>query len=82
QGSSARHARNASPHMAVQSLAMPTYSGRRKAITTVLWLLLPILLPRFPLPVVTLIVTAIVVPLMGYVAMPFLLRRFGGRVRR
>jgi antibiotic biosynthesis monooxygenase (ABM) superfamily enzyme len=34
------------------------------------------LLQLFPLPVITLIVTALVVPLMGYVVMPFLVRTF------
>jgi antibiotic biosynthesis monooxygenase (ABM) superfamily enzyme len=58
------------------------HNGNATTITTVLWVMLPSLLPRFPLPGVTLIVTAIVVPLMGYVVMPFLLRRFGGWVRR
>ena len=45
-------------------------------------MILPVLLPRFPLPVVTLIVTAIVVPLMSYVVMPLLLRRFADWTRR
>jgi hypothetical protein len=36
------------------------------------WFLLPPLLVRFPLPIVTLLITAIVVPLMGYVVMPLL----------
>ena len=44
--------------------------------------MLPVLLPRFPLPVVTLIVTAIVVPLMTYLVMPTLLRRFGPWLHR
>ena len=63
-------------------MVLLTWMGIWPTITTVLWLLLPHLLPHFPLPVVTLIVTAIVVPLMGYVVMPFLLRRFGSWVRQ
>lgn len=63
-------------------MVLLTWVGIWPTITTVLWVMLPILLPRFPLPVVTLIVTAMVVPLMGYVVMPFLMRRFGGWVRR
>ncbi|MEQ1634989.1 MAG: hypothetical protein ABL997_21600 [Planctomycetota bacterium] len=63
-------------------MVLLTWVGIWPTITTVLWLLLPILLPRYPLPVVTLIITVLVVPLMGYVVMPFLLRRFGGWVRR
>lgn len=59
-----------------------TWLGIWPTITAVLWVLLPILLPRFPLPVVTLCVTALVVPLMGYAVMPFLFRRFDGWLRR
>lgn len=58
-------------------LALLTWIGIYPTITLVLWLLLPSLMGRFPLPVVTLIITAIVVPLMSYVVMPFLVRRFG-----
>ena len=57
-------------------LAFLTWVGIYPTITTILCVILPVLLPRFPLPVVTLIVTAMVVPLMSYVVMPFLLRRF------
>ncbi|MFT4512797.1 MAG: antibiotic biosynthesis monooxygenase (ABM) superfamily enzyme [Planctomycetota bacterium] len=56
--------------------------GIYPTITTVLWLLLPVLQERFPLPVITLIVTVIVVPLMSYVVMPFLQKRFGTWVQR
>ena len=59
-----------------------TWLGIWPTITAVLSLLLPVLLPRFPLPVVTLLVTAMVVPLMGYVVMPLLLRVFGPWVHR
>jgi antibiotic biosynthesis monooxygenase (ABM) superfamily enzyme len=59
-----------------------TWLGIWPTITLVLWLLLPVLLPRLPLPLITLLVTAIVVPLMGYGVMPFLIRRFDGWLRR
>ena len=58
------------------------WMGIYPTITTVLWFLLPLLQARFPLPVITLIVTAIVVPLMSYVVMPFLQMRFASWVRR
>lgn len=56
--------------------------GIYPTITAVLWFLLPLLQPRFPLPVITLIVTAISVPLMSYAVMPLLQKRFGAWVRR
>ena len=56
-------------------MVLLTWVGIWPTITSVLWLVLPPLLARFPLPVVTLIVTGIVVPLMGYVVMPFLVSR-------
>ena len=59
-----------------------TWLGIWPTITLVLWQLLPVLLPRFPLPIVTLMITAVVVPLMGYVIMPTLLRWFGPWVMR
>ncbi|MEZ6037579.1 MAG: hypothetical protein R3F29_08865 [Planctomycetota bacterium] len=59
-----------------------TWVGLYPTITCVLWCLLPSLLARFPLPVVTLIVTAIVVPLMSYVVMPLVVSRFDGWIRR
>ena len=59
-----------------------TWIGLYPTITTVLWLLLPTLLEHFPLPVITLIVTAIVVPLMGYVVMPLVVRCCGAWLRR
>lgn len=59
-----------------------TWLGIYPTITAVLSVLLPVLLPRFPLPVVTAIVTVLVVPLMGYVVMPMLLRLFGAWVHR
>lgn len=52
-----------------------TWVGIWPTITCVLWFVLAPLIARFPLPVVTLIVTAMVVPLMGYVVMPFLTSR-------
>jgi len=65
-----------------QSQTLLLWVGIYPTITCVLWLMLPMLQQRFPLPVVTLIITAVVVPLMNYVVMPFLLGRFGGWVRR
>ena len=59
-----------------------TWLGIYPTITSVLMVLLPVLLPRFPLPVVTLLITAIVVPLMGYVVMPLLVRAFGPWLHR
>jgi antibiotic biosynthesis monooxygenase (ABM) superfamily enzyme len=53
-------------------LVLLTWVGIWPTITAVLWFLLPPLLVRFPLPIVTLLITAIVVPLMGYVVMPLL----------
>jgi len=63
-------------------MVLLTWLGIWPTITGVLAALLPILLPRFPLPVVTLIVTALVVPLVGYVVMPTLLRWLGPWVHR
>lgn len=63
-------------------MVLLTWLGIWPTITLVLSLLLPVLLPRLPLPLITLIVTALVVPLMGYVVMPTLLRFFGAWVRR
>ena len=71
---------NAPPKKHKQALLL--WVGIYPTITTVLWFLLPILQPRFPLPVITLIVTALVVPLMSFLVMPLLLRRFGAWVRR
>lgn len=59
-----------------------TWLGIYPTITSVLTVLLPVLLPRFPLPVVTLIVTALVVPIMGYLVMPLLVRWFGDWLSR
>lgn len=56
-------------------MVLLTWLGIWPTITVVLWVALPSLLAHFPLPVVTLIVTALVVPLMGYVVMPFLTSR-------
>ncbi len=58
-------------------MALLTWVGIWPLITTILWLLLPTLLAHFPLPVVTLIVTGMVVPLMSYVVMPALIRMVG-----
>ncbi len=63
-------------------MVLLTWLGIWPLITAVLSVLLPVLLPRFPLPVVTLIVTALVVPTMGYVVMPTLVRTFGNWLHR
>jgi antibiotic biosynthesis monooxygenase (ABM) superfamily enzyme len=63
-------------------MVLLTWVGIYPTITAVLWLLLPLLLPRFPLPVVTAIITALVVPLMGYVIMPRLTHHFATWLRR
>jgi antibiotic biosynthesis monooxygenase (ABM) superfamily enzyme len=63
-------------------MVLLTWLGIWPTITVVLEVLLPILLPRFPLPLVTLMVTALVVPLMGYVVMPNLARWFGDWLHR
>lgn len=63
-------------------MVLLTWLGIWPTITLTLWVLLPLLLPRFPLPLVTLMITALVVPLMGYVVMPTLLRWFGPWVMR
>ena len=63
-------------------MVLLTWVGIWPTITCVLYVLLPPLLARFPLPVVTLIITAMVVPLMGYVVMPFLTTRFRGWLHR
>ncbi|MFM1873235.1 MAG: hypothetical protein RL398_2657 [Planctomycetota bacterium] len=63
-------------------MVLLTWLGIWPTITLVLTFALPELLPRFPLPVVTLIVTALVVPLMSYLVMPLLLRLFGPWVCR
>lgn len=63
-------------------MVLLTWLGIWPTITLTLWVLLPLLLPRFPLPLVTLMITVLVVPLMGYVVMPTLLRWFGPWVMR
>ena len=63
-------------------MVLLTWLGIWPTITLTLWVLLPVLLTRFPLPLVTLMITALVVPLMGYVVMPALLRWFGPWVMR
>lgn len=63
-------------------LVLLTWLGIWPTITAVLWVFLPTLLANFPLPVVTLIVTAVVVPLMSYVVMPIILRWLGPWTRR
>lgn len=63
-------------------LSLLLWIGIYPTITGVLSVLLPILQPRYPLPIITLIVTVIVVPLMNYAVMPFLLWRFGSWVRK
>ena len=48
-------------------MVLLTWAGIYPTITLVLWLLLPTLLEYLPLPLMTLVVTGIVVPLMSYV---------------
>ena len=57
-------------------MALLSWVGIYPTITLLLWLLPPTLLEHLPLPMVTLIVTGIVVPLMSYVVMPVLVRAF------
>lgn len=63
-------------------LAFVTWLGIYPTITTILTVVLPHVLGRWPLPLITLVVTAIVVPLMSYVVMPLLLRWLGPWVYR
>ena len=63
-------------------LTLLLWVGIYPTITGVLSLLLPILQQRYPLPIITLIVTIIVVPLMNYLVMPILLSQFGAWVRK
>jgi len=63
-------------------MVLLTWLGIYPTITLVLSLMLPLLMGRVPLPVLTLCVTAIVVPLMGYAVMPQLVRWFGGWLYR
>ncbi|MFN3244272.1 MAG: hypothetical protein ACE37K_22395 [Planctomycetota bacterium] len=58
-------------------LVLLTWVGIYPTIAFVLWLLLPTLLEHCALPVITMIVTAIVVPLMSYVVMPVPIKAFG-----
>jgi len=58
-------------------LVLLTWLGTYPAITLVVWLLLPALLERLPLPATTLILSAIVVPIVSYVTVPLLRRAFG-----
>ena len=64
------------PSVNRHKMVLLTWLGIYPTITVVLWLLLPVLLEYCPLPVMTLVVTGIVVPLMGYVVMPLMTKRF------
>lgn len=55
--------------------------GIYPVVTALLWLLGP-LLDGLPLPVVTLVLTLVLVSLMSYVVMPRLTRAFGGWLSR
>ncbi|GEM_PF-2709820 len=55
-------------------LVLVTWLGTYPAITTAVWLLLPVLLEHLPLPVTTLVLSAVVVPFVSYVAQPLLQR--------
>lgn len=55
-------------------LVLVTWLGTYPAITTAVWLLLPALLEHLPLPVTTLVLSAVVVPFVSYVAQPLLQR--------
>ncbi|MFK7738785.1 MAG: hypothetical protein AB8H80_00575 [Planctomycetota bacterium] len=67
----------AAPGPKPHKMMLLTWLGIYPTITLTLWLLLPTLMQYCSLPVITLIVTAIVIPLMTYVVMPTLMRRFG-----
>lgn len=57
-------------------LVLLTWLGTYPAITLVVWLLLPALLERLPLPLTTLVLSGIVVPVVSYLVLPALLRLF------
>ena len=63
-------------------MVLLTWAGIYPTITLVLWLLLPTLLEYLPLPLMTLVVTGIVVPLMSYVVMPTMVKVFRPWLRR
>jgi len=60
-------------------MALRIWLGLYPTITIVLALIGPFVIGRFPLPVVTLIITGIVVPLMVYAIMPLMQRMHGRR---
>ncbi|MGC6489006.1 MAG: hypothetical protein ACON4Z_15260 [Planctomycetota bacterium] len=62
-------------------MVLLTWLATYPAITLVVWLLLPTLLEVLPLPVTTLVLSAIVVPLVSYGSLPVLVRRFGSWLR-
>ena len=58
-------------------LTLLNWLGIYPTITLLLWLLPEELRSELPLPVLTLVATAVAVPLMSYVVMPRLIRWFG-----
>ena len=58
-------------------LTLLNWLGIYPTITLLLWLLPEGLRSELPLPVLTLVATAVAVPLMSYVVMPRLVRWFG-----
>ena len=58
-------------------LTLLNWLGIYPTITLLLWLMPEDLRSELPLPVLTLVATAVAVPLMSYVVMPRLVRWFG-----
>ena len=59
-------------------LALLNWLGIYPLITLILLIVGPFLFGVIPIPLLTLIITLVLVPLMSYVVMPFLRRRFAG----
>ena len=57
-------------------IVLLTWVGIYPTITLLLWCVPAALVERLPLPLMTLLVTAVAVPLMSYVVMPILGRTF------
>ena len=57
-------------------MVLLNWVGIYPTITLLLWCLPSSLAERLPLPLMTLIVTALAVPLMSYIVMPILVRAF------